>query len=354
MVTIKEIASLAGVSVGTVSNVLNGSSTVNPKLRERVEAVMRSLDYQPSFMARSLKGRRTKLLGVVVSDIVNPFFPQVVRGVEDVASQHGFLLVIVNTDDDVEKERQVLSMLRSRQVEGIAIVLASHRKASFTHIRKARQSGMHIVCIDRVPPGEEIDSVTVNNVEGALDCVRHLIAVGHRRIAILTGGLEIQTGRDRLRGYEEALREAGIKPDPRLVRNGDFRFDAAYRASLELLASHPRPSAVFACNGTMALGLLRAVDELGLRCPEDLAVATFDDLPIYDAFRPHLTSVVQPAYEIGKQGAELLIGRILGDINDPQPVSIQLPLKLALRESSLGVPGGKSTPSRQHRWGNIR
>src|SRR5947209_4910447 len=145
MVTIKEIASLAGVSVGTVSNVLNGSSTVSPKLRERVEAVMRSFDYQPSFMARSLKGRRTKLLGVVISDIVNPFFPQVVRGVEDVASQHGFLLVIVNTDDDVEKERQVLAMLRSRQVEGVAIVLASHRKASFTHIRKARPSGMHIV-----------------------------------------------------------------------------------------------------------------------------------------------------------------------------------------------------------------
>ena len=339
MVTIKEIASLAGVSVGTVSNVLNGSSTVNPKLRERVEAVMRSLDYQPSFIARSLKGRRTKLIGVVISDIVNPFFPQVVRGVEEVASQHGFLLVIVNTDDDVEKERQVLSMLRSRQVDGLAIVLASHRKASFTHIRKARQSGMHVVCIDRAPPDKEIDSVTVNNVEGALDCVRHLLAIGHRRIAILTGGLEIQTGRDRLRGYEQALCEAGIKPDPKLIRNGDFRFDAAYRTSLELLASRPRPSAVFTCNGTMAFGLMRAVDELGLRCPEDLAVATFDDLPIYDAFRPHLTSVVQPAYEIGKQGAELLIGRILGHINDPSPISIQLPLKLAVRESSLGTPG---------------
>jgi LacI family transcriptional regulator len=347
MVTIKEIASLAGVSVGTVSNVLNGYSTVNPKLRERVEAVMQSLDYQPSFIARSLRGRRTKLIGVVVSDIVNPFFPQVIRGVEDVASQQGFLLVIVNTDDDVEKERQVLSMLRSRQVDGLAIVLASHRKASFTHIRKARESGLHIVCIDRAPPREEIDSVTVNNVEGALDCVRHLIAVGHRRIAILTGGLEIQTGRDRLRGYEQALREAGIKPEPAFIRNGDFRFDAAYRATLKLLANHPRPSAVFACNGTMAFGLMRAVDELGLRCPEDLAVATFDDLPIYDAFRPHLTSVVQPAYEIGKRGAELLIGRILGKINDPQPISIQLPLKLALRESSLGVRGKEFTPSRQ-------
>ncbi|MBV9679950.1 MAG: substrate-binding domain-containing protein, partial [Acidobacteriaceae bacterium] len=277
----------------------------------------------------------------------NPFFPQVVRGVEEVASQHGFLLVIVNTDDDVEKERQVLSMLRSRQVDGLAIVLASHRKASFTHIRKARQSGMHVVCIDRAPPDKDIDSVTVNNVEGALDCVRHLLAIGHRRIAILTGGLEIQTGRDRLRGYEQALCESGIKPDPKLIRNGDFRFDAAYRTSLELLASRPRPSAVFTCNGTMAFGLMRAVDELGLRCPEDLAVATFDDLPIYDAFRPHLTSVVQPAYEIGKQGAELLIGRILGHISDPSPISIQLPLKLAVRESSLGTPGEKSLRSRQ-------
>ncbi len=351
MATIKEIASVAGVSVGTVSNVLNGSFRVSPKLRERVEEVMRSLDYQPSFIARSLKGRCTKLIGVVISDITNPFFPQVVRGVEDAASRRGFLPIIVNTDDDVEKERQVLAMLRSRQVDGVAIVLASHRKASFTHIKKARQSGMHVVCMDRIPPEEGIDSVTVNNVKGALDCVRHLIAVGHRRVAILTGGLEIQTGRDRLRGYEQALREAGIKPEPGLVRNGDFRFDAAYRASLELLASRPRPSAVFACNGTMAFGLMRAIDELGLHCPEDIAVATFDDLPIYDAFRPRLTSVVQPAYEIGKQGAELLIGRILGNIKDPSPVSIQLPLKLAVRESSLGVPMEKARTTRQRRSG---
>ena len=338
MSTIKEIASKAGVSVGTVSNVLNGSTTVGRELRERVEAVMRSLDFHPNFVARSLRGRQTKLIGMVVSDIANPFFSQVIRGAEDVASQHGFMLVVVNTDDDVEKERRVLAVLRSRQVDGIAIVLASHRKAGFAPIRQALESGVHIVCLDRVPLGQKVDSVSVDNVGGAYDCVQHLLAVGHRRIAILTGGLEIQTGRDRLRGYEQALRTAGVKPDRNLVRNGDFRFDTAYRASLELLASLPRPTAVFACNGTMAFGLMRAVDELGLQCPQDLAVSTFDDLPIYDAFRPHLTSVVQPAYEIGKRGVDLLIQRIMGKLEDPTPISICLPLKLAVRESSLDYP----------------
>jgi LacI family transcriptional regulator len=336
MATIKQIASIAGVSVGTVSNVLNGSATVTKSIRERVETVMQSLDYHPSFIAQSLKGQRTKLIGMVISDITNPFFPQVVRGAEDVASHHGFLLVVVNTDDQVEKERHVLSILRRRQVDGIAIVLASHRKAAFTHIRKARASGLHMVCLDRIAPGEQIDSVTVDNVSGALDCVRHLIALGHRRIAILTGGLEIHTSRDRLRGFELAMREAGLKQDTAFVRDGDFRLDKAYRASLEMLARRPRPTAVFASNGTMALGLLRAIEELGLRCPDDVAVATFDDLPVYDAFRPHLTSVVQPAYEIGKRGIELLIQRISGKLDDPRPVSIQLPLKLAVRESTLG------------------
>ncbi len=329
---------MARVSVGTVSNVLNGSTTVGRDIRERVEAVMQSLDFHPNFVARSLKGRQTKLIGMVVSDITNPFFSQVIRGAEDFASQHGFMLVVVNTDDEVEKERRVLSVLRSHQVDGIAIVLASHRKAGFAHIRQALESGVHIVCLDRVPPSEEIDSVSVDNVGGAFDCVQHLLAVGHRRIAILTGGLDIQTGRDRLRGYEQALRGAGIKPDSSLIRNGDFRFNTAYRASLELLAGHPRPTAVFACNGTMAFGLMRAVGEMGLQCPKDLAVATFDDLPIYDAFRPHLTSVVQPAYEIGKRGVDLLLQRILGKLHDDKPISIRLPLKLAIRESSLTTP----------------
>jgi LacI family transcriptional regulator len=345
-VTIKEVASKARVSVGTVSNVLNGSTTVAKEIRERVLAVMRSLDYQPNFNARSLKGRYTKLIGMVVSDITNPFFSHVIRGAEDFASHHGFLLVVVNTDDEVEKERRVLSVLRSRQVDGIAIVLASHRKQGSRHIRQAISSGVHVVCLDRVPVGEDIDSVAVDNVGGAFDCVQHLIAVGHRRIAILTGGLDIQTGGDRLRGYEQALRGAGIKIDPSLIRNGDFRFDTAYRASLELLASYPRPTAVFASNGTMAFGLMRAIAEMGMECPKDIAVATFDDLPIYGAFRPHLTSVVQPAYEIGKRGIELLVKRINKELVDPKAISIRLPLKLAVRESSLAPPAVTATSSR--------
>ncbi|HWR49530.1 MAG TPA: LacI family DNA-binding transcriptional regulator [Bryobacteraceae bacterium] len=333
MATIKDVAKHARVSVGTVSNVLSESIPVSSVLRERVLAAIRKLDYHPNYVARSLKVNSTKTLGMVISDITNPFFPQVVRGAEDTAFKHGYLLITFNTDDQVERERQVLSVLRSRRVDGILLVVAPSG-ADIEHIRNTMQSGIPIVCLDRIPPGLAVDSVSVDSVKGAQVCVRHFINRGHRRIAIITGPLTLQTAKDRVEGYKAALLEAGIAPTPELIIEGDFRESGGYRLAKELLLRHDRPTAVFASNGMMALGLVRALEEVGLACPGDVAVASFDDMPLAAVFRPHLTAIAQPAYEIGCQGAELLIRRLQRKSVPRRHVTLRLEPELKIREST--------------------
>jgi LacI family transcriptional regulator len=335
MATIKEVARRAKVSVGTVSNVLSGAVPVSSRLTRRVMAAIRELDYHPNYVARSLKTRQTMMLGMVIPDITNPLFPLAVRGAEDAASERGYLLIAFNTDDHLERERQVLSVLRSRRVDGALLVLAPN-PGDYSHIENTIAAGIPIVCLDRIPPRMALDSVSVENVAGAREAVRHLASMNHREIAILNGPLTLANAQDRLRGYKEALAEAGIAPRPELVRQGDFRIESGYAAGRQLLALENRPTAVFAANAMMALGLLEALDECGLRCPEDLAIVAFDDLPLAAAFRPRLTAVSQPVYDIGHRGAELLIQRLEGELEDPAPVKVRLRPELKIRESSIG------------------
>ena len=333
MATIKEVANRARVSVGTVSHVLSGAALVSPGLRQRVIAAIRDLDYHPNYVARSLKVNETKTLGMVISDITNPFFPQVVRGAEDAALQHGYLLITFNTDDQIDSERQVLSVLRSRRVDGVLLVVAPG-DGDVAHIRNTIASGVPIVCLDRIPVGFAVDSVSVDNVKGAQVCVRHLISQGHRRVAIITGSLTLQTAKDRLKGYRAALEEAGIEPEAELIVEGNFRESSGYLLGKDLLLRHHRPTALFVSNGTMAIGVVRALEETGLRCPADIAIASFDDLPLAAAFRPHLTAVAQPAYDIGREGAELLIKRLQRRILSNKRVTIRLEPELKIREST--------------------
>jgi LacI family transcriptional regulator len=336
MPTIKEVAKRAGVSIGTVSNVITGTAPVSAPKRERILAAIRDLNYHPNDVARSLKLRRTKMLGMVVSDITNPFFSQLVRGAEEAALKHGYLLLTFNTDDQVEREKQVLAVLRSRRVDGILLVVAPS-EGKPAHIAETLALGTPLVCLDRVPPGIEVDSVSVNNTAGARNCIRHLLAMGHRRIAILTGSLRLQTARQRLRGYEEALREAGIPVDPKLIYEGDFRAESGYSLGQALLAKTNRPSALFISNALMAIGVLKAVGELGLQCPRDIAIATFDDLPLAEILRTPLTAVAQPAHQIGYKGAELLVRKIEAADKQSEPVALRLPTELKIRESTVGA-----------------
>lgn len=335
MATIKEVAARAQVSVGTVSNVLSGKISVSSRLQRRVMAAIRQLDYHPNQVARSLKTKQTKLLGMLISDITNPFFPPVVRGAEDAVSRDGYLLIVFNTDDRIEREREILTVLRSRRVDGILMVVAPNA-GDVSHLQSTVAAGIPIVCLDRIPRGIALDSVAVESAVGTRECVRHLVSMGHRRIAIINGPKELETAQERMRGYEEALREAGIAVDPRLVREGDFHMESGNRLARDLLSGDCQPTAIYVANGVMALGVLNALEDLGLRCPEDVALAMHDDLPLAASFRPRLTAVAQDAYKIGFTGAELLLKRMRGELSDPKPRQIRLRPELKIRESSLG------------------
>ncbi len=331
--TIKDVAKRAKVSVGTVSNVLSGSSTVGAAIRARVDAAIADLDYHPDQVARSLKVKRTRSLGLVLSDITNPFFAQVLRGAEDCALANGYVLITLNSDDKVEREKKILAVLRSFRVDGILLVVAPNSGDS-THIANVLKSGTPIVCLDRIAENVPLDCVSVNNIDGSQMCVRHLIQQGHRRIGIITGSPTLQTAKQRLQGYLAALKEAQIEVEPELIKEGDFREAGGYRLGKELLLAHRRPTAVFVSNGLMTIGFIHALNELSLQCPDDIAVASFDDLPLTEVFRPQITAVNQPAYQVGFDGAQLLIDRLQRKISSRTPVKICLNPELKIRAST--------------------
>lgn len=347
MATIVEVARRANVSIATVSNVIRGTRRVSPKSSERVQAAIRELNYSPNEIARSLKVKQTRMLAMVLPDITNPFFPEIIRGAEDSAFERGYFLVTANTDEQIGRERRIVAALRSYRVDGILLASASGTDTS--HLKSTIDAGVALVYLDRTVPGIKTDAVLLDNVRGARECVRHIIQNGHRRIAIITGALDLQTGRERLRGYEEALREADIPIDSRLVLEGDFRHDSGYRLGKHIMEQADRPTAVFVCNGVMTLGVLKAFEEIGIRCPSDVALATFDDLAVDSPFHPHLTTVVQPSYEIGARAATILIDRIEGRL-DKEPFIVRVSPTLIVRESTEAqISPNEGTLMRQRR-----
>jgi LacI family transcriptional regulator len=340
MPTIVEVAKRARVSTATVSNVIRGTKSVSPALQKRVRAAIQDLDYYPNEIARSLKVKQTRMLAMVLPDITNPFFPEIIRGAEDTAFERGYFLVTANTDEQIGRERRIVAALRSYRVDGI--LLAAALGEDISHIHSTLKAGVAIVCIDRAVPGTKTDAVLLDNARGARECVRHLLQNGHRSIAIITGPLQLQTGQERLRGYEEALREADVPIDPRRILHGDFREESGYRLGKQLLRRRNKPSALFISNGVMTVGVLRAFDESGIRCPEDIALATFDDLILDRNY--HLTAVVQPSYEIGRRAATILMDRIEGK-QQREPLTVRIAPTLVIRDSSRfshSTPSGTS------------
>jgi LacI family transcriptional regulator len=335
MPSIKKVAEVAGVSVGTVSHVVTGSVPVSESLRLKVQAAIRQLNYHPNHVARSLKTNKTRTLGIIVPDMTIPFFPHVIRGVEEAAKKRGYSLISVNSDDDGERQKDLLSLLRAQRVEGILLVVAS-APTPLNQISLIIDAGIPVVCLDRIPDGVAVDSVSVEDQDAAQVCVNHLMEMGHRRIALVTGPLTLKNEQRRLQGYCGALKSAGIRLDERLVWQGNLRpLDVAHMC-LEKL-TQTKPDAVFSTNGPTALGVLRAFRGLGLWTPRDIGFATFDELVVDDLFTPSITTVVQPAYDIGFRAAEILLDRINGTANGGT-VTVRLPARVQVRESS-GGPG---------------
>jgi DNA-binding LacI/PurR family transcriptional regulator len=330
----RQIAERAGVSIGTVSHVINETATVRPKLRERVIEAIRSMGYQPSALAQGLRKNRTNMLGMVIPDITNPFFPGVVRGVEDVAYKRSFRVILCNADNDPSKEESYVRELRSYHIAGLLIIPAAGVDIA-GHLRDYASASVPVVCIDRVPEGWKGDAVLVANAEGAYQATRHLIHMGHQRLAVIAGPLKLTNAAERLKGFTRALKEASIEIEPEFIQEARFDTASGYQAALRLLQMLPRPTAIFACNDLMAFGVLQAARELNLRCPEDLSIAGFDSLEFTKFTDPSLTSVYQPGYQLGATAARLLLQRVDGMRFAPKKLLLPTELK---KRNSVGPP----------------
>ncbi|MFX0592805.1 LacI family DNA-binding transcriptional regulator [Melissospora conviva] len=329
MTTIYDVARAAEVSASTVSRVLNGHASVDPDLAARVRQAMLDLGYRPNAVARSLRRQRTSLWAVIISDIGNPFFTALVRGIEDVAQEAGFSVVLCNGDEDPEKETRYVTAALAERMAGV-IISPSGRPALINQLAEA---GMPVVAIDRQPRGVSVDTVLVDNVHGAEAATAHLIDGGYQRIACITGPRRISTAVQRLRGYQKALRAGGRSATEDLIRHADFREEGGYQAMASLLSAAEPLDAVFVANNLMTVGAMQCLVDRGVAVPTGCGVVGFDDIPWAHLVRPSLSTVAQPTYDLGRAAATLLTERIA----DPgrAPSTVTLATTLRVRESSV-------------------
>ena len=326
--SIYDVSREARVSVFTVSAVVNHKSHVGKKLRERVEAAIRKLNYRPNLLARSLAKQKTHTIGMIVPDIANPFFPMVVRGAEDAAQKRGYNLLLCNSDDTQEKEESALELLLSKRVDGILLTKAAC-DISPPLRQMMQEMKVPIVLVMRTYPKISKDAIITDDYRGAYEAVSHLARAGRKRIGLIGGPRKISNGKARWEGFRDALKANDLPYDPALVIEGDYRIESGYRGG-NLLLSH-RPDGVYVANYLMTVGLLKAAEEMGLRCPEDFGLVSFDDYPWLGIFRPKLTTVELPKYELGQEAVELLLDRIAGA--DGPGVLKKLQPELRVRES---------------------
>jgi LacI family transcriptional regulator len=307
--SIYDVARESGVSVFTVSAVINNKSHVGKKLRERVEAAILKLKYRPNLIARSLAKQRTHTIGMIVPDIANPFFPMVVRGAEDAAQKHGYSLLLCNSDDSLDQEERAIELLLSKRVDGILLTKASEDFRQPVR-QRIKEAGIPIVLVMRTYPKLTKDAVITDDYQGAYDAVCHLARAGRRRIGLISGPLKVSNALARWQGFQDALKANGLPFEKELMVEGDYRIESGFRAGHALL-SH-RPDGVYVANHLMTVGFLKAAEEMGLSCPEDFGLVSFDDYPWLGVFRPKLTTVELPKHQLGSEAAELLIQRISG------------------------------------------
>ena len=296
----------------------------------RVEAAITELGFVPNRLASGLRSKRSNTLALVLTDITNPFFTTIARGVEDMASDTGYTVIFCNTDESVSKEKMYVQMILEKRVDGIILVPALSGLDSVTLIKK---QGIPIVVLDRRIPDLKTDVVRCDSEGGAYNLTRLLLSLGHREIAILNGPSGVSTSEDRLTGYRRALTEAGIATNTNREYYGAFTQESGYELTHKALANAQKPTALFATNNFIAFGVLKALQEIGLRVPEDIAVVGFDDLPSSLVTFPFLTVAAQPAYEMGRRAIEILLNKLEGGAADLYQ-EVVLPAEIVIRQSS--------------------
>jgi LacI family transcriptional regulator, galactose operon repressor len=330
VVTVHDVARRAGVSIATVSRALNGRGRISEQTREHVLGVVRELGYLPNDLARGLVGMATQTIALLLPDITNPYFPELVKGVQTVADERGHLLLLCHNAGDERKAVADVEMLRRKKVDGLLLVAGALGRS---HALAEATKGIPTVAMDRSVPCLPADLVTVDHRRGARLATEHLVELGHRHIAHLSGPPNVTSSRERRAGWRQAMRKAGLAPT--LVEEGDFSEDSGYAAARRLLDSEADCTAVFAANDLSAIGLLRAFTEAGIRVPRDVSVVGFDGIHLTRYTTPRLTTVAQPIYELGRTAAELLLDR-----HDPQQEqrTVVLGTTLEVRESTAPPP----------------
>ncbi|CAH8714876.1 LacI family transcriptional regulator [Paenibacillus thiaminolyticus] len=330
MATIYDIAKKANVSAMTVSRVINNTGRVSEKTRDKVKQVMEEMRYIPNSVARCLVTQESKIVSLLITDITNPFFTTMARGAEDAAMRHGYRLMFGNSDESFSKEKDYVEMILSMRVDGV--LFAPSGDQSKEHLEWLQRQNVPFVLLDREVPGIDCDAVLGDSLDGAKRMVAEMIRYGHRRIALVNGAQDVSTARERQAGYIEALQEAGIELDESLIMQTSYsRVQDLSVAHWMELAPEARPTAIFAANNMLALSVLKSVRSLGLRVPDDLSIACFDDFGWVEEANPFFSVASQPAYEFGEQGMQLLLDRIKN--REEQPRQIMLPCEILMRES---------------------
>jgi DNA-binding LacI/PurR family transcriptional regulator len=341
MVTIREIAKALGVSLSTVSAVVNKRRYVSAAMRARVEKALQDANYQPNQLARGLRLRKSRTIGLIVPDLANPFYSHLVRGAEDYLTRFGYRLIVADSREDWKREQDYLVSFAGRITDGIILATCATTDQHVAMIPGILRE-VPLVFVDRCPLRTKGICLSVDNVRAAYDATQHLIDLGHRRIAIVTGPLNLLNAAERFKGYKRALRAHGIPMDHRLVRAGNNTEDSGYRRGMELLHKPDRPTAILVCNNLMTMGVVAAIQKLGLACPRDVSLVGFDDFNWCSLLTPPLTMVRQPESELGTAAAKAVLDRLHAPSHGLFD-KVMLATQLIVRESTAAPNPGNQT-----------
>lgn len=329
-VTIRDVAEFAGVSPKTVSNVIHNRPSVSAETRKKVEEAIEVLGFRPGASAQAQRSRQERFLAAVIPDVENAFFTAVVRGIEDFAFEAGYQMLLCDTGDSAEREGELVRVMCKGAASGV-ILCAADEALFDQHVRLIKKAGMEVVAFDRAPEDAGVDTLFAENFEGSYTAVEHLIRAGHRRIGIIALPDTLTTGRERVAGYCKALEDAGLPVDERLIQRSDLRHVTPQDAARNLLNQDDPPTAIFVSNGPSACGTMEVLRASGLKIPKDMAVIQFDDSEWARMVDTPLTVIDQPAYEMGRMAAELLLKR-LADPDAPLQ-KIRVPVNFIHRNS---------------------
>jgi LacI family transcriptional regulator, repressor for deo operon, udp, cdd, tsx, nupC, and nupG len=327
MVRIADVAKMANVSTATVSRVISNAGTVKKETANKVLEAIDKLKYKPNMLARQLRRLETKTILVVIPDITNTFFSNVLRGIESVATAYGYQVLLGDAQNIEERERSYLDNLGQRKADGVILLTARTDQKVLEEL--SEQYPVVLAC--EYYEGSNLPTVSIDNISSARKATEYLISLNHKKIAHISGPLKVVVGRDRLKGFYQAMAHHGLSVDSLLVQEGDFSYESGFNLMKKLLMLDELPTAVFAANDEMAMGAIKAAKSKGIRVPEDLSVIGFDDIKFASIFEPALTTIAQPTFEMGKKAMELLLKLINNE--ELEKDQFMLADKLIVRDS---------------------